>query len=546
MSWNETVDCCSWDGVTCDKVTGYVIGLDLSCSWLQGTIPPNSSLFLLTHLRKLNLAYNDFNSSQISSDFVQFASLGQLNLSFSSFSGQILSEFSSISKLVLLDLSFNFELTLETPALERITQNLTRLEELNLDNIDMSFTDPGELRTSIGNLKFLKRLNLYDCNFFGIVPSSIGNLTQLTDLDLSHNKFSGQIPSSFSNLKQLGRLDFSWNNFIGQIPDIFANLTHLSALDLSRNRLSGSIPFSVGELQSLFALYLHDNSLNGTIASGVFSYPLLTDVDLSNNQLTGPIDEFQYNSLRTIDLSSNRLSGYIPSSIFQLVNLTALSLSWNNFTDRVELFMFAKLINLERLNLSHSGLSLSTQTIANSSFPKITSLSLSACNISEFPEMLRTLDQLILLDLSDNNLHGEIPDWIQDMGKDTLYFLNLSHNSLTSVSQLPWKNIDYLDLRSNLIEGPIIVPQSNTRFFFISSNKLIGEIPSLICNMCILEVLDLSNNSLSGSIPGCMGNFSNTLSVLDLRKNRFNGTIPETFADGSNLRTLNLNDNELE
>ncbi|XVF70831.1 hypothetical protein PTKIN_Ptkin11bG0193600 [Pterospermum kingtungense] len=122
-------------------------------------------------------------------------------------------------------------------------------------------------------------LNLYDYNFFGSVLSSLGNLTHLTDLDLSQNNFSGQIPSSISNLKQLSRLDFSWNSFIGQIPDIFVNLTHLSALDLSMNRLSGSIPSSV-------------------------------DLDLTNNQLTGPIDEFQYNSLRTIDLSSNRLLLY--------------------------------------------------------------------------------------------------------------------------------------------------------------------------------------------------------------------------------------------
>ncbi|TXG67651.1 hypothetical protein EZV62_008926 [Acer yangbiense] len=37
--WEEDTDCCSWDGVTCDMVTGHVIGLDLSCSWLYGIIP---------------------------------------------------------------------------------------------------------------------------------------------------------------------------------------------------------------------------------------------------------------------------------------------------------------------------------------------------------------------------------------------------------------------------------------------------------------------------------------------------------------------------
>ena len=58
-SWKKGTDYCSWDGVTCDSVKGNLIGFDLSCSWLQGTIPPNSTLFLLSHLQYLNLAFND-------------------------------------------------------------------------------------------------------------------------------------------------------------------------------------------------------------------------------------------------------------------------------------------------------------------------------------------------------------------------------------------------------------------------------------------------------------------------------------------------------
>ncbi|TXG67676.1 hypothetical protein EZV62_008951 [Acer yangbiense] len=69
-NWEADTDCCSWDGVTCDRVTGHVIGLNLSCSWLYGSIPSNSSLFLLSHLQNINLAFNDFNLSQIPSDFV--------------------------------------------------------------------------------------------------------------------------------------------------------------------------------------------------------------------------------------------------------------------------------------------------------------------------------------------------------------------------------------------------------------------------------------------------------------------------------------------
>jgi hypothetical protein len=79
-----------------------------------------------------------------------------------------------------------------------------------------------------------------------------------------------------------------------------------------------------------------------------------------------------------------------------------------------------------------------------------------------------------------------------------------------------------------------------------SNNKLTWEVPSSICKLKFLLVLDLSNNNLSGSAPQCLGNFSNILSVLHLGMNNLRGTIPSTFSEGSNLQYLNLNGNELE
>lgn len=46
-SWKMGTDCCGWDGVTCDTMTGHVIAVDLSCSRLHGPIHPNSTLFSL-------------------------------------------------------------------------------------------------------------------------------------------------------------------------------------------------------------------------------------------------------------------------------------------------------------------------------------------------------------------------------------------------------------------------------------------------------------------------------------------------------------------
>ncbi|KAL5546857.1 hypothetical protein UlMin_006544 [Ulmus minor] len=92
-------NCCSWDGVECDAKKGHVNGLDLSSSCLFGSISSNSTLFLLSHLKKLNLADNNFNHSPIPPAIGNFLRMTYLNLSLSVFRGQIPSQISQLSKL---------------------------------------------------------------------------------------------------------------------------------------------------------------------------------------------------------------------------------------------------------------------------------------------------------------------------------------------------------------------------------------------------------------------------------------------------------------
>jgi hypothetical protein len=99
-------DCCSWDGVECDEVTGHVIGLDLNSSCLYGSINSNSSLFHLVHLQRLNLADNHFNYSQIPSTVSNLSKLTYLDLSYSMFSSQIPLQVSQLSQLSSLKFVF--------------------------------------------------------------------------------------------------------------------------------------------------------------------------------------------------------------------------------------------------------------------------------------------------------------------------------------------------------------------------------------------------------------------------------------------------------
>ncbi|ONI13607.1 hypothetical protein PRUPE_4G233100 [Prunus persica] len=609
ISWQKGKDCCAWSGVTCEKRTGHVISLNLHFGGLQGNIHSNNSLFFLRHLRRLDLSRNDFQGSPISSQFGGFVSMTHLDLSNSNFSGPIPTEISHLSNLVSLNLS-QAAVTLDTLSLNRIVQNLTNLRELDMAAVDMSsvvpdsfnnlssslttlilfhchlqgkfpesiFHPPNLRQVDLGsnynltgyfpksnwssplesldlshtrisvdwhhltrNFRSLRYLFLKNCTFVGSYLASLGNLTQIMLLDLSYNGFGGHIPWSLLNLERLKDLDLSGNNFVGQFPEVVRNSTGISYLyEFSEGPLVGPIP------RHLTKLTLYNNSLNGTMPSWLGSLPSLEELNLRRNQLSGNIFEFQSRSLSRLDLSYNKLHGLVPRSIYELVNLGWLDLSSNNLSGTVEFEKFSKLQSLVRLNLSSNHLSLSFNNLSNNTWLELSTLDLSFCNISEFPYFLRASPNLEALYLSHNRIQGNLPKWLLDVGKESLTYLDLSHNFLTGTVELRWKNLQYLDLRNNSIQGKLPIPPPSTFYFTISNNQLIGEIPPIICSLSFLQILDLSYNRLSGKIPQCIGNFSQRLSVLDLRKNKFDGIIPNTFSTRNVLRNLNLNGNQLE
>ncbi|KAH0773355.1 hypothetical protein KY290_010492 [Solanum tuberosum] len=469
-SWNMSRDCCSWDGVICDEMTGHVIELDLSCNNLAGTIDSNSSLFQLSHLQRLDLSLNNFSNSHISPEFGKFSSLTHLDLSDSNFSGQIPFEISHISKLQSLHLY-------------------------------------GRLRLIAHDFKLLGDTALY-----GIIPETIFHLPNLETLHL-------------------------WENF--QLSGYFPKTKWNSSTSLQKLQLKGLFPESLLKLTRIEDLYLQYNSLNGTIPSGIFSLPSLSRLVLSNNHFSGQFEDFNSNSLILIDLSNNQLQGHLPNSIQNLVNLTDLDLSFNNF--HVDANLFSDLKQVSYLSLSYNTID---EKEVNSTLPEsLKYLLLAACEVKEL-EFLRSAKQLSNLDLSNKKLQGRIPDWAWSNWM-SLITLNISHNMLTSVDTIPLQIVYTIDLRSNLLQGSLPIPPNSTTFFFISYNYLSEEIPSDICNLTSLVMLDLARNNLRGEIPPCLGKIT-ALQVLDMRHNNLSGNIPTTFSNGSSLSNLNLHGNKLE
>ncbi|BBN68891.1 receptor like protein 47, partial [Prunus dulcis] len=133
-----------------------------------------------------------------------------------------------------------------------------------------------------------------------------------------------------------------------------------------------------------------------------------------------------------------------------------------------------------------------------------------------------TNSTVLTLDLHSNQLQGQIPTFIP-----FAVYLDYSSNHFNSIPS----DIGYFLTFTS---------------FSLSSNNLHGLIPVSICNAeTDIQILDLSNNFLSGIIPPCLTTMQ-SLKVLNLARNNLTGTISNfQVTEDSSLEILELGGNQL-
>ncbi|MFQ6628021.1 hypothetical protein Gotur_007839, partial [Gossypium turneri] len=453
--------------------------LSLSYCSLKG--PLCSSLSRLSFLSKLILDGNPI--SYLPPNFLEISSrLVSLSLKNCNLSGHFPIEILLPPKIQSIDISENEQLMGQLP--EFPANNA-------LQSLLLSYTNfSGKLPQSIGNLKFLTDLELYYCNFFGPIPSSIANLSHLVNLYLGWNKLSGSIHSSLFTLPSLKSLSPGENQLVGKI-DEFPNASSSLIQELSNIFNSMKLDMFV-QLNNLRALLLNNISLLIESDNGSLTFPQLEGLRLSScNLIEFPEFIKRQDKLLYLDLSNNHIHGVVPNWLWKS-NLSWVDLSFN-------MIDFPK-----QLPLSD----------ANFSFPMLRRLDLASCNISAFPEFLKSLENLEYLELSNNKISGAIPNWVW---KKSLRYLFLANNHLSSLDQL-------------------LPNQSST------SSQTSFTRP--ICNLSQLRYFNASHNNLSGTIPNCLGKM-NDLYLLDLQGNNFSGMIPK-FSKATQLRFLKVSENRLE
>ncbi|KAJ0229451.1 Leucine-rich repeat-containing protein [Hirschfeldia incana] len=389
----------------------------------------------------------------------------------------------------------------------------------------------------------VRGLDLYGNEFGGLFDAvegykSLRKLRNLEILDFSFNEFNSSIFPFLNSATSLTKLLLLMNNMDGPVPfKELRDLTNLKLLDMSWNRFNGSIPVK-GSSLLVTELSLLKN-LKALGLRGICKFKNLQELNLSYNKLVGhfPLCLTSLTGLRVLDLSSNQLTGTIPSSLGNLESLEYLSLFDNNFQG---FFSLGSLANLSELrNIGRILPHLQYMNLAKNNFQG--NLPASLGNIGQG---LRSLESLLMLDISNNNLTGVIPHWIGELQQ--LYVLLLSNNSLEGEIPISLFNISFLkllDLSANMLSGDI-PPRINTRRSLLlllqDNNFSKGISDTLLQNV---SILDLRNNRLSGNIPEFIS--TQNINILLLGRNNFTGHIPHQVCGLSNIHLLDLADNGL-
>ncbi|KAG8471738.1 hypothetical protein CXB51_036300 [Gossypium anomalum] len=516
----------------------------------------------------ISFEYLDFFSNNFSGDISglkNLTSLEYLDLSNSNLSGDI-SHLKSLTSLPELRLWNN---NIEIPSSLAPLFNLSKLQNIYADN-NMIYNAETEMHSVDTPTFQLRSISLSCCGDGGSFPQSLNHQHDLQRVDLSNINFKGdqfpswlleknkklkililvnsslsghfQLPST--SRRGLSELDVS-NNSLDNIPnEIGAKLPSLKLFNISNNFFGGGIPISIGDMISLQLLDLSNNKLSGRIPR---HFPMrLVLFSVSSNQLFGDIQSSMENMslLKTLDLSNNALFGGIPRWMGKMSYLEELVMANNHFEGPIP---------MEFCKLNYS----------------LIFLDLSANNISGTKRAHHHFfnrSSLVTLDLSDNHLTGNIPNWICTLSTlnhfeggipvqlcklNWLRLMDISSNNLSRTippclmitisndsSHAYYANhFNYGDIGFFSSDVPMKFTMKSISYFYkgrvltylsgidLSCNKLTGEIPHQFQHFRDIIILNFSHNSLIGPIPSALSDLSQ-IESLDLSHNNLSGNIP--------------------
>ncbi|RCV36696.1 hypothetical protein SETIT_8G003000v2 [Setaria italica] len=505
--------------------------LDLRANQLTGMLPRWIAQF--AGLRTLDLSYNNLRGN-VPYEIGKLSNLTYLGLNNNKLDGVITEEhFVSARSLQYIDLSYN-ALKIE---ISSDWQPPSRLDIAIFAACQMGPLFPGWLQWHVN----ITHLDISSAGIADRFPQWFSDaFSNVEFLNISNNQLNGSLPTNMGFMS-LRELSLSSNQLTGQIPTLPPNI---STLDLSNNFLSGPLPYATRSA-NLKQLSLFSNQITGHISESFCKYQGLFVLDLSNNFLEGvlPLCLGVMEDVEILGLRNNSLSGGFPSFVQNLTNIMFIDLSMNNFSGRLPTWI-GKLTQLRILQLSHNKFSgnipVNITNLACLQYMDLNNNEISgslSSYLSNLKSMGNTIDKCSILDFDPApvlilQLHVPPILYVPPIGRLFLHSLStilkgqeLNYGSIFRVLDTGMMSID---LSSNNLIGEIpeeIVVLGALVNLNLSRNHLTGVIPNKIGEMQSLQSLDFSRNKLSGEIPVSLSNIT-FLSDLDLSYNNLTGRIP--------------------
>lgn len=517
-SWVDSDSPCRFEGITCDPVTGRVVGILLNNVSLSGELSP--SLAMLGSLTSLVITSTNI-SGKVPVELNSLIELKVLNLSMNGMLGEI-PDLSGLKNLKVLDLSSNSF----SGGFPSWVGNLTRLVRLGLASNGF---DEGGIPGEFGDVKNLTWLFLSNCNRIGEIPESIFGLKELDTLDFSRNKISGRLSGLIAELQKLTKIELFANNLTGEIPVELAALSFLQEMDISMNHFYGELPSELGNLKNLTVFQLYENDFSGELPLGFADLHHMKAVSIYRNSFSGAFPENfgRYSPLKSIDISENNFSGPFPRYLCQCRELQFLLALDNGFYGEFPA-SYADCKSLIRFRVNQNRLS-GPLPAGIWEWPNAIIIDLSDNDFTgQISEQIRFSVSLNELILTNNRFSGSLPPQLGELS--LLQRLYLSNNSFSG--GIPFQigslnELSSLQLQMNFLSGSIPAELGQCSALVdlnLAMNSLSGDIPSTLSSMGSLNSLNLSSNRLTGQIPESLGNLK--LSLLDLSYNQLSGTVP--------------------
>ncbi|KAL8157588.1 uncharacterized protein LOC141674580 [Apium graveolens] len=470
---------------------------------LRGGLP--EAFCYLSNLRRLFVNNNQL--TIIPKCIGQLSNLHTLQLSSNSWEG-ILSEhhFANLTNFRELYISTNSDLVLNVsakwvppfqlgyiymeslnlgPKFPRWLQTQRQINYIVMINTSISDTFPADWFANLLSHAYQVDLSNNDIHGESSLISVASASSGMLQLALSNNGLTGEFPAILCNLTSLITLVLSNNNFSGELPQCLGNLKSLQDLDVMNNSLSGNIHVSLGFLRSLTYLNLHDNNFQGKLPLSFQNFKKLVILDLGKNNLSDSLPRWtvdQLPRLQFLILRSNKFYGELPTQLCHHPSIQVLNFAQNQIVGSIPL-CFGNFSSMIIVNKSDDFNQKFAWTYSRMIIDDAKGYEL---------KYTSTLTYLTSIDLSNNDISGEIPEELMNL--QGLRSLNLAGNHLAGkipdkIGKL--KSLEYLNL---------------------SKNELYGHIPQSLSDLNFLSSLDLSFNDLSGRIP--TGNQLQTLNDL--------------------------------